>query len=394
MQRIELYKDLNLESVNLEEIFKEIQTKSESGYLKITYWDQEDYIFYAGGKPIGGATYDRQGRKMELDYLNYSIRNYTSARYGIRNYNGTLSFFRLPTLEVLVFKYKELKFPTPYNFVSYGNKFLAPVKTTMVDPNRVLQQAKRSNLDGYIVICDDENYKCMLFLQGGNSIAFYDGKQFIKKGEVRFSVKRETDYVGVYSAEPEVSLLLSCMDTLKLGVENNFRSKEELEAIEKSITSRKTTCLLDATLSNGDRLYQFFYGGVPIVGILHGREEMVSASRVDIKPGTENRLKVFSIDVPSETGSVDVEFVYEDVDRKVYTPFVPEETVRKLKGFFIEEIGPIGSLLWNRILKSNDLDEAKLSKDDFEKLVNILRDEIPDEKHRDKFIEKVRRLET
>jgi len=394
MQRIELYKDLNLESVNLEEIFREIQTKSESGYLKITYWDQEDYIFYAGGKPIGGATYDRQGRKMELDYLNYSIRNYTSTRYGIRNYNGTLSFFRLPTLEVLVFKYKELKFPTPYNFVSYGNEFLAPVKTTMVDPNRVLQQAKKAHLDGYIVVCDDENYRCMLFLQGGNSIAFYNGKRFVRKGNVRFSVKRETDYVGVYSAEPEVSLLLSCMDTLKLGVENNFRSKEELEAIEKSITSRKTTCLLDATLSNGDRFYQFFYGGVPIVGVLHSREEMVSVSRIDIKPGTENRLRVFSIDVPSETGSVNVEFVYEDMARKVYTPFVPEETVRRLKGFFIEEIGPIGSLLWNRILKSNGLDEAKLSEDDFERLVNILRDEIPDEKHKDKFIEKVRRLET
>ncbi len=384
MQRIELYKDLNLESVNLEEIFREIQNKSESGYLKITYWDQEDYIFYAGGKPIGGATYDRQGRKMVLDYLSYRIRNY----------NGTLSFFKLSTLEVLVFKYKELKFPTPYNFVSYRNEFLAPVKTTMVDPNRVLQQANRSHLDGYIVVCDDENYKCMLFLQGGNSIAFYDGRQFIKKGDVRFSVKRETDYIGVYSTEPEVSLLLSCIDTLKLVVENNFRSKEELEAIEKSITSRKTTCLLDAALSNGDRLYQFFYSGVPIVGILHSREEIISASRIDIKPGTENRLRVFSIDVPSETGSVNVEFVYEDVDRKVYTPFVPEETVRKLKGFFIEEIGPIGSLLWNRILKSNGLDEVKLSEDDFEKLVNILRDEIPDEKHKDKFIEKVRRLKT
>ena len=394
MQRIELYKDLNLESVNLEEIFKEIQTKSESGYLKITYWDQEDYIFYAGGKPIGGATYDRQGKKMELDYLNYSIRNYTGTRYGIRNYNGTLSFFRLPTLEVLVFKYKELKFPTPYNFVSYGNEFLAPVKTTMVDPNKVLQQAKRSHLDGYIVVCDDENYKCMLFLQGGNSIAFYDGRQFIKKGDVRFSVKRETDYVGVYSTEPEVSLLFSCMDTLKLGVENNFRSKEELEAIEKSITSRKATCLLDATLSNGDRFYQFFYGGVPIVGILHSREDIISASRIDIKPGTENRLKVFYMYVPLKTGSVNVEFVYEDVDRKVYTPFVPEETVRRLKEFFIEEIGPIGSLLWNRILKSNGLDEAKLSENDFERLVNILRDEIPDEKHKDKFIEKVRRLKT
>jgi hypothetical protein len=264
----------------------------------------------------------------------------------------------------------------------------------MVDPNRVLQQAKRSHLDGYIVVCDDENYKCMLFLQGGNSIAFYDGKQFIKKGEVSFSVKRETGYVGVYSTEPEVSLLLSCMNTLKLHVENNFRSKEELEAIEKSITSRKSTCLLDVTFSNGDRLYQFFYSGVPIVGILHSREEIISASTIDIKPGTENMLRVFSIDVPSETGSVDVEFVYEDVDRKVYTPSVPEETVRKLKGFFIEEIGPIGSLLWNRILKSNGLDEAKLSEDDFERLVNILRDEIPDEKHKDKFIEKVRRLKT
>jgi hypothetical protein len=384
MQRIELYKDLNLESVNLEEIFREIQTKSESGYLKITYWDQEDYIFYAGGKPIGGATYDRQGKKMVLDYLSYRIRNY----------NGTLSFFRLPTLEVIVFKYKELKFPTPYNFVSYGNEFLAPVKTTMVDPNRVLQQAKRSHLDGYIVIGDDENYKCMLFLQGGNSIAFYDGKRFIREGDVRFSVKRETDYVGVYSTEAEVSLLLSCMDTLKLDEEDDFRSKEELEAIEKSITSRKSTCLLDATLNNGDRLYQFFYSGAFIVRILHGREEIALASRIDIKPGTENRLKVFSIDVPSETGSVNVEFVYEDVDRKVYTPSVPEDTVRRLKEFFIEEIGPIGSLLWNRILKSNGLDEAKLSEDDFEKLVNILRDEIPDEKHKDKFIEKVRRLKT
>jgi len=384
MQRIELYRNLNLESVNLEEIFKEIQNKSESGYLKITYWDQEDYIFYTGGKPIGGATYDRQGRKMALDYLSYRIRNY----------NGTLSFFRLPTLEVLVFKYKELKFPTPYNFASYGNEFLAPVKTTMVDPNRVLQQAKRSHLDGYIVVCDDENYKCMLFLQGGNSIAFYDGKQFIREGEVRFSVKRDTDYVGVYSTEPEVSLLLSCMDTLKLDEEDDFRSKEELEAIEKSITSRKTTCLLDATLSNGDRFYQFFYSGASIVKILHSREELALASRIDIKPGTENRLKVFSIDVPLETGSVNVEFVYEDVDRKAYTPSVPEDTVRRLKEFFIEEIGPIGSLLWNRILKSNGLDEARLSKDDFERLVNILRDEIPDEKHKGKFIEKVRRLET
>jgi hypothetical protein len=384
MQRIELYKDLNLESVNVEEIFREIQNKSESGYLKITYWDQEDYIFYAGGKPIGGATYDRQGKKMVLDYLSYRIKNN----------NGTLSFFRLPILEVLVFKYKELKFPTPYNFVSYGNEFLAPVKTTMVDPNRVLQQAKKAHLDGYIVVCDDENYKCMLFLQGGNSIAFYDGRQFIREGEVRFSVKRETDYVGVYSTEPEVSLLLSCMDTLKLDEEDDFRSKEKLEAIEKSITSRKSTCLLDATLSNGDRFYQFFYRGVPVIGILHSREEIISASRIDIKPGTENRLKVFSIDVPSETGSVNVEFVYEDVDRKAYIPSVPEDTVRRLKEFFIEEIGPIGSLLWNRILKSNGLDEAKLSEDDFEKLVNILRDEIPDEKHKDKFIEKVRRLET
>jgi hypothetical protein len=384
MQRIELYKDLNLESVNLEEIFREIQDKSESGYLKITYWDQEDYIFYAGGKPIGGATYDRQGRKMTLDYLNYRIRNY----------NGTLSFYKLPTLEVLVFKYKELKFPTPYNFVSYGDEFLAPVKATVVDPNRVLQQVKRSHLNGYIVIGDDENYKCMLFLQGGNSIAFYDGRQFIKEGNVRFSVKRETDYVGVYSTEPEVSLLLSCMDTLKLDEEDDFRSKEELEAIEKSIISRKATCLLDATLSSGDRLYQFFYSGASIARILHSREGMASASRIDIKPGTENRLKIFSMVVPLEIGSVNVEFVYEDADRKVYTSYVPEDKVTKLKKFFIEEIGPIGSFLWNRILKSNGLDEAKLSRDDFERLVNILRDEIPDERHRDKFIEKVRRLET
>jgi len=386
MQKIELYRDLNLESINVEGVFGEIQSRKESGYFKIVYWDQEDYIFYAEGVPIFGVSYDRQGYKRPINYASYKPKSRS----------GTLSFIKLSTLETLVFKYKELQIPTPYNFVSYGTQFLAPVKAIMVEPKTVLEQAKSSYLSGYMIIGDNKAYKSMLFLQSGEVIAVYDSRGFTIGDDAKVLLNPEEDYVGLYSTEPEVSLLISCMDTLQLYEEKSFRDKVEFEKIEKDIVSKKISCLLDANLSKRDRLYQFFYSGVPIVRILHTKEEMLTVDKVDINPNTENTLRIFSMDVIQGTGRVRVEFSYEDGDVNTSVikelSFVPTETIRKLKEVFVEEIGPIGNLLWNKILQNNRLKESEITKIDFEMLINTLKSEIPDEKHRSIFIEKVRRL--
>jgi|GEM_PF-1548994 len=386
MQKIELYRDLNLESINIEGVFGEIQSKKESGYFKIVYWDQEDYIFYAEGVPIFGVSYDRQGYKRPINYTSYKPKSRS----------GTLSFIKLSTLETLVFKYKELQIPTPYNFVSYGTQFLAPVKAIMVEPKTVLEQAKSSYLSGYMIIGDNKAYKNMLFLQSGEVIAVYDSKRLTIRDDAKVLLNPEKDYVALYYTEPEVSLLISCMDSLQLYEEKSFRDKVEFEKIEKDIVSKKISCLLDANLNKGNRLYQFFYNGVPIVRILHTKEEMLTVDKVDIDPNTENTLRIFSMDVTQRTGRVRVEFSYEDANVNTSVikelSFVPTETIRKLKEVFIEEIGPIGNLLWNKILQNNRLKESEITKIDFEMLINTLKNEIPDEKHRSIFIEKVRRL--
>jgi hypothetical protein len=68
------------------------------------------------------------------------------------------------------------------------------------------------------------------------------------------------------------------------------------------------------------------------------------------------------------------------------------EVVQKIKELFIDEIGPVGPLLWNRILRDIGLEEALIPKDMVEKLLKRLASEIPEGKHSDAFLSKVRRL--
>lgn len=72
--------------------------------------------------------------------------------------------------------------------------------------------------------------------------------------------------------------------------------------------------------------------------------------------------------------------------------YVKEEKVNAVKMHFIEEIGPIGPLLWNKILKDRGLTERSMREEDLKSLINVLYKEIPDSMHANRFLEKVRRV--
>ncbi len=63
-----------------------------------------------------------------------------------------------------------------------------------------------------------------------------------------------------------------------------------------------------------------------------------------------------------------------------------------MRAYFIEEIGPIGPLLWNKILKERGYEERHMTKNNLMELIDILYREIPDEKQAKRFLEKARRV--
>jgi len=380
MRKLALYKELDLETVNLEGLFKEIKDRRSSGYFKISYLDSDDYIFYAEGEPVYGVSYDNKGLKKSLSYENYELKNK----------KGVISFFEIPLVYVFAFKYRDLEIPTPYTFVPLGSEVLSVVKLSHVDIGKVLELIKRSYINGYMIVLNNKGYKFMLILDRGSIVCSYDGTVFKRQSFQRFAINSE-DFVATFSMEPEIPIFLSSMDRIVREKGGIFKSGEGLERIRKLISSEKISGILGVYLSNGDVGYEFFYQGISIKSVLWKREEVMEGY-ITIEPNTNNKYEVFKIDLVKPR-AVEVDFVFVESDSEQESlSIVPESKVMMLKTIFTEEIGPVGPLLWNKILKEQGYKESKMSMEHFEKLVQILHKEIPDLTHANKFLEKVRRL--
>ncbi len=186
MERLALYKDLSLEAVNFETLVKDIARKFLSGYFKIVYWDYEDYLVYMEGSPVYGVRVNRMGGRELLN-----ARAYRPAQS-----SGTLYFYEIPITNLLLFINEDKFPPNPYSFVGYGNEFLSCVRASHVDWNRLLEQIKRSHIDGYLVVCSKGGFKGVAMLQKGQFMGVYGVRE--EGGRVKLSLNKERDYVAVY----------------------------------------------------------------------------------------------------------------------------------------------------------------------------------------------------
>jgi hypothetical protein len=176
------------------------------------------------------------------------------------------------------------------------------------------------------------------------------------------------------------------MDTLRKEKEGTVNSEEELTLLKKEISGRKLSALLDLIFNGGKRLYEFFYRGVSFLKLLHHMEKIETANP-SITLGVKNHFSLYSLEVKESLQPIHVEF-YEDTGYE----YVKEEKVNAVKLYFIEEIGPIGSLLWNKILKDRGYREKSMREEDLKSLIDVLYKEIPDSMHANRFLEKVRRV--
>ncbi|MGB9874001.1 MAG: hypothetical protein ACPLRS_03425, partial [Hydrogenobacter sp.] len=240
--------------------------------------------------------------------------------------------------------------------------------------------------DGYLIMCNRERFTFMLMFQKGLPICSYHHNLYTSSNLQKVEIQRDDSYVAVYATEPELPLIISSMSTLKKEREGSVASEEELTLFRKEISNRKLSALLDLFLYSGERLYEFFYRGASLLKLLHNMDQIDTTSH-GIAPGTKNNFSLYSLDVKESPSPIQVEF-YEGTEQE----YLEEEKVNAVKTHFIEEIGPIGPLLWNKILKDRGYTERSMKKEDLKKLIDVLYREIPDSMHANRFLEKVRRV--
>ncbi|WP_340691041.1 hypothetical protein [Hydrogenobacter thermophilus] len=382
MERVALYKELSLEAVDLRKLFEEVITKKLTGYFKISYWNLDDYILYAEGQPIWGVSIDRDGSINNLDVENYKPKSNA----------GTVSFYEVSLINLITFRDQQRTPPSPYNFVSYGHEFLTCMKFSHVNISGLMEQVKRSHLDGYLVLCNTRGFTHMIMFQKGLAICSYHDNTYTLGTRQRISIDKDGDCIAVYATEPELPLFLSSMNTLKKEIEDTFRSNEELGIVRKEVSDRKLSAILDVHLQKGGRMYEFFYKGTFLLRLAHMMDQVENRS-LEISPGTKNTFFLYSLQVRETFPAMEVEF-YTQESSPFESTYVEEEKVRWIRSYFIEEIGPIGALLWSKILKEKGYSERQMREEDLKRLIEELYMEIPDSAHASKFLEKARRLLT
>ena len=94
MRGTPVYKDVSLATVKYESIAEEIKSRSFTGFVKVSYWDMEDYLYYLRGEAIDGIRCFPDGKRERVEYRYYKPSSN----------NGVFSLYATSPLDILAFK--------------------------------------------------------------------------------------------------------------------------------------------------------------------------------------------------------------------------------------------------------------------------------------------------
>ncbi len=370
MQKIELYKDIKLSLVNFDEITKELKGRYFTGYFKLSYWDRIDYLFFSSGSLLRGVSVKADGELLEIGFP------YTPEG------DALLSVYQCQLMDVLSLMYMYDMPVGPYAFISVGRVVMRSIKLAHLDRDSLLSNLSEEKSNGLLVIHDSMRIKNMVVFERGLPVAVCSANSCVTTGRVSVPANRE-DYVSFVEVSPEyVPFVASCLKGRHLEV-HSFEGLEEFRKGVSSILPVGLSAIVSIVWKSG-KVYRELYHFGSLVDYFSVSEEGFQKER--IQEDTYLKAYIQSFELEKVTG-IDVDFSLESAKDK----YVDTSVVNYIRERFVDEIGPVGPLIWRKIMKENDMNENMLTLDKLRRLVKLLADEIPDESSLGVFLNKIRR---
>lgn len=362
MPRTTIIKDVDISHVNFEQFISNIKEKKLTALALIKSWDYEDYLYYIEGKAYKGLRLFSESSCQEIEISGY--RPSTN--------RATIAIFGLPISEICWLSLEQTS--TEY-LNGIGNEYLPTTRADTINLQTLLQKIEDEGIHGYMTVYDILNKSIT------NTIIFLNGKPVFAKSEV---INLDTNsFIWVYATEPEVaSVMASAMKSLRRFKRLTIPTESHLDKVLSSIKRTPLGVMLELNLCDGVKHICIYHSGVEVLSVLKRLDQLLYEP-IRFHSG-EKQLNIYVFDLDKDYRPV----LLKTSSDKKQLEGVDAGTLKVIKEAFIQEIGPVGPIIWNKITK--EFGEI-IPKDLLGDLIEQLAKEIPDEKHRDTFSLKVKR---
>ncbi len=383
-----VFRELDVNVLNLENVLREVNRRELTGFLRVVYWDKDDFLLFSGGLPFKAVTVRSDGRRISYEPQNFRLEP--------RDGNATLVETSLDDLVAFQEYRHSPERDGALVFFPYGTVVQEPVSVGFLDINRQFLLAQRSHLYGYMALFTEENLIGLVIFHGGLPVAVVGGNGTFGESAVDYinsTLVPAESRMSMYSLEPE---LLTFLYSLRPGgvsrVDSVFMTYQEAESYVVS-EGRSAVVLME---SEGIYRYDLFFQGQHVERVVKDRGFPVTdeeeKGRLSLKveniPG--RKISLYEIRLIDKVSPLEVVFESTAVASETSDLRVPQELVDQVKSAFVEEMGPLGRLLWDRTLESMGFRETSLNRKQMRLLVDRLRKEIPEEEAGRRFARKIK----
>ena len=333
--------------LNFDNLVKELRSRNLTGFIKIEGWDFTDYVIFFSGKPLR-VVRKLNNKKEFIEFVRYNfpvetkVSVYESSPLLTAHLNKELS---LPKHQTLLFS-------------GYGDEvFFSQLE--IIDFKKFEEFLKKSNFIGYFTLYTPVkvlgNFLCLYGeIVGINTGTLWDSKAF---EEIRSY--GENRFISAYHIPPEeVYMLLSIKGGLKEDRNDTGFNVSE-----------------DGTI-------QFVHDGLIIKNLRITDEEILEMDIPSLLRGTFYKTN-FREDYTSLKINLNLLLGIEEQD------FIEENILNKIKEIFIDSIGPIGEILFKKILGEYSSTLNRISRRSIKAFIKRLENEIPEENLRQEFRKKL-----
>ena len=374
--RQEIKEKINLELVNTEALIEDLRRRKFTGYVKITSWEDEDYIpFYDGEIP----------KVFIVSKRGIEETNYTS--YGFPQ-TGFLEVVETDVVSVMNALREE---PDPEKggplcIAGYGEEFQPTSSAAHIDVEHFNTLAKKSHFNGYVLFHTHREPVGMVLFYNGEPVGIFSPNGIGERALQYIRVNARGGLVSIFLLDADLIPLLLAMVRLEAVKSGKISRKSELDAVRDDIRERKMNALLYLNGGRTKKYYQFFYRGHEVKGLTQDFFSIKEAAEEEVDFGGNFALYPLYVDTNPSPVKFTLKVSEAVVDR------VPPDKLREVKEAYTDEMGPVAKLVWKKVLDEFGCDEESLPVEKFDKFIERLGEEIPYDNHREAFLKRVRRI--
>lgn len=333
--------------IDFHRLIKELRESKLTGFVKIEGWDFTDYLVFYSGTPL--KVIRRRGNKKEfIEFSDYKpsedtkISVYESSPLLTAHLGKILS---LPRYQTLIFS-------------GYGDEVFFS-QLDIVDFKKFEEFLKKTNFIGYFTLYTPVRVLGNFFCLYGEIVGVNCGSLWDESAFEELKSLGDEKFLSAYHIPPEeVQFFLSMKGGLKEGKDGTgFNVSEE-------------------------GLFQLVHEGLVIKTIKVSDEDITEPDISQLIEGNFYRVD-FHEEFPPLKLNLEL---LRDGDKSGY---IETGLLNKVKEIFVDCMGPIGGLLFKRILGEYTSRPDRIPRKSFRAFVKRLEEEIPEEHLRKEFRKKL-----